>query len=233
MTSPDTAPTGVFDMIAAAGPMGKFVLLLLLATSVASWTIIVAKWKTMKAAIQENEVFLNAFWKSKNLEESFIRSEKYGQSPVARVFRSGVQELKRYTAAEAPHESQQRIEVLSRALARQSNTEVAQLEKNLGWLATTASAAPFVGLFGTVWGIMDSFHKIGVTGSANLAVVAPGISEALIATAFGIGVAIPAVVAYNHFNGVIKRQATDMDCFSQDFLNIVQRTPAARRGSGA
>ena len=213
--------------------MGKFVLLLLLATSVASWTIIVAKWKTMKAALQENEVFLESFWKSKNLEESFIRSEKYAQSPVARVFRSGVQELKRYTSAEAPNESQQRMEVLSRALARQSNTEVAQLEKNLGWLATTASAAPFVGLFGTVWGIMDSFHKIGVTGSANLAVVAPGISEALIATAFGIGVAIPAVVAYNHFNGVIKRQATDMDCFSQDFLNIVQRTPTARRGSGA
>ncbi len=233
MTSPDTAPTGVFDMIAAAGPMGKFVLLVLLATSVASWTIIVAKWKTMKAALQENEVFLSSFWKSKNLEESFIRSEKYGQSPVARVFRSGVQELKRYASAEASLESEHRMEVLSRALARQSNTEIAQLEKNLGWLATTASAAPFVGLFGTVWGIMDSFHKIGVTGSANLAVVAPGISEALIATAFGIGVAIPAVVAYNHFNGVIKRQATDMDSFSQDFLNIVQRTPAARRGSGA
>ncbi len=149
------------------------------------------------------------------------------------MFRSGVQELKRYASAEASLESEHRMEVLSRALARQSNTEIAQLEKNLGWLATTASAAPFVGLFGTVWGIMDSFHKIGVTGSANLAVVAPGISEALIATAFGIGVAIPAVVAYNHFNGVIKRQATDMDSFSQDFLNIVQRTPAARRGSGA
>jgi biopolymer transport protein TolQ len=100
---------------------------------------------------------------------------------------------------------------------------VAQLEEQLGWLATTASAAPFIGLFGTVWGIMDAFHKIGATGSANLAVVAPGISEALIATAFGIGAAIPAVMAYNHLGGKIRRVAIDLDNFSQDFLNIVQR----------
>ncbi|MGZ3688950.1 MAG: MotA/TolQ/ExbB proton channel family protein, partial [Bdellovibrionota bacterium] len=101
---------------------------------------------------------------------------------------------------------------------------IASLERNVGWLATTASAAPFVGLFGTVWGIMNSFQNIGATGAASLAVVAPGISEALITTATGIGAAIPAVVAYNFFAGQIKRIAVDMDTFSHDFINIVQRS---------
>ena len=149
-------------------------------------------------------------------------------SPVAAVFKSGVKELKKV----APGEGADGIDNVHRALVRASNSEIAGFERHVGWLATTASAAPFVGLFGTVWGIMNSFQNIGATGAANLAVVAPGISEALITTATGIGAAIPAVIAYNHFAGQIKRLSVDMECFTQDFLNIIQRSIiGTRKGS--
>ena len=143
-----------------------------------------------------------------------------------------MKELKRLSNTELEAIRHEGVENVHRALLRASNTEIAALERQVGWLATTASAAPFIGLFGTVWGIMNSFQNIGATGAANLAVVAPGISEALITTATGIGAAIPAVIAYNHFAGQIKRLATDMDCFAHDFLNIVQRSVSARRPQG-
>ena len=136
---------------------------------------------------------------------------------------AGFKELQKLTSTERTTGGRQEVDNIQRALMRAGNSAVENLEKNVSILATTASAAPFVGLFGTVWGIMNSFLGIGQTGQANLAVVAPGISEALIATAVGLGAAIPAVVAYNHFAAKIKRLATDMDCFSNDFLNIVQR----------
>jgi biopolymer transport protein TolQ len=229
MNSPQLAQTGVLDMIMAAGPVGKTVLVALVLASLYSWMIIFAKRKSLKAAAHENAQFLNTFWNSKSIEEIFTKSDSWTRSPIAQVFRAGVKELKKFSPGEFSEAEQLGIENVSRALARQANQEIAGLEKGVSWLATLASASPFIGLFGTVWGIMDSFHKIGLTGSANLAVVAPGISEALIATAVGIFVAIPAVMAYNHFSGAIRRQATDIDGFNQDFLNIIQRNLVGTR----
>jgi biopolymer transport protein TolQ len=222
-------------MVADTSVVGKAVLLLLMGASVICWGIILTKWRALKASLSQNEKFLNVFWHSKNMEEIFAKSEKFPRSPVAAVFKNGVKELKKVTSPELGAPSlggPDRVDNVYRALMRASTSEVAAMESHLGWLGTTASAAPFVGLFGTVWGILESFRSIGASGAANLAVVGPSISEALITTAVGIGAAIPAVVFYNHFTGQIKRLAVDMECFSQDFINIVQRSPvgpAARK----
>jgi len=231
MTSTDAAPlvqTGLLDLVLQSGPVAKLVLLTLLGSSVASWGIIFSKWRTLREAAVENDEFLELFWHGKTLDEIHARSEQFGRSPVAAVFDHGVKELRKITAssgaADPRHIDPGSLENIARALARQSNDEIAELESRVGWLATVASATPFVGLFGTVWGIMNSFQGIGAAGGANLAVVAPGISEALVTTAAGIAAAVPAVVAYNHFAGRIKRMATDMDSFCQDFLNIISRS---------
>lgn len=218
------AQAGIFALISDSGPMAKLVLLVLFLASVLCWGIIITKWRTLKRALDQNGQFLNIFWHGKNIDEILAKTEKYSASPVASVFRSGVKELKKLSATDVKTTGSESVDNIYRALIRASNSEIASLEKNVGWLATTASAAPFVGLFGTVWGIMNSFQNIGATGAANLAVVAPGISEALITTATGIAAAIPAVVAYNHFAGQIKKLSVEMECFSQDFLNIIQRS---------
>jgi biopolymer transport protein TolQ len=216
---------GVMDLISQSGPMAKLVLLILLGASIYSWAIIFAKVRALRQCSWENSEFLNLFWNSRNIDDVLTRGERFDRSPVARIFRSGVKELRKLPEREQDARS---IENISRALARSSGHEVALLEKNVSWLATVASATPFIGLFGTVWGIMNSFQSIGASGAANLAVVAPGISEALITTAMGIGAAVPAVVAYNHILTQIKRVAIDMDGFAQDFLNIIQRNQIQR-----
>lgn len=212
------------SLITDAGPVAKLVLLFLLGASVFCWTIIFTKWRTLKRACHENAEFLNTFWQCKTIDEVLDRSDRYHGSPVAAVFKSGVKEYKKVSSEELNGAESGKTENIQRALARATNSEIASLEKHISWLATTASAAPFIGLFGTVWGIMGSFQSIGASGSANLAVVAPGISEALITTATGIAAAIPAVIAYNHFAGQIKRISVDIECFSQDFVNIIQRS---------
>lgn len=217
------AQQGVVDLIAQSGPMAKMVLLVLILASVYTWGIILAKRRALKLAERENEKFLKVFWASKSIEEIFGRAEEFPHSPVANVFKAGFKELKKF-ATDATHVDPFAVDNVARSLSRTASAEIAVLEKNISFLATTASAAPFVGLFGTVWGIMNSFQNIGATGAANLAVVAPGISEALITTATGIGAAIPAVIAYNHFANQIKRNAIEIDTFTQDFLNIVQRS---------
>ena len=224
--------TGVFDLIATAGPVAKFVLLLLLIASIFCWTVIFTKWRTLKRAPTENAGFLGVFWHGKSIDEIFGKIDKFPGSPVASVFRSGVRELRRQTSSEGETAiGVESVDNVHRALARAEHAEIASLERHVSWLATIASASPFVGLFGTVWGIMSSFQNIGATGSANLAVVAPGISEALITTATGIAAAVPAVIAYNHFVGQIRRVSVDMECFAQDFLNIVQRSVASAAGA--
>ncbi|MCM2278537.1 MAG: protein TolQ [Oligoflexia bacterium] len=225
--SPNLNQTGILGLITHAGPMAIFVLLLLVGASIHCWAIIFTKWRALKRALDENAQFLTIFWHGKTIDEIMAKCDKFNCSPVAAVFRSGVKELKKLSAEELASAGVEKVDNIQRALMRASNTEMAQLEKHVSWLATTASAAPFVGLFGTVWGIMNSFQSIGASGAANLAVVAPGISEALITTATGIGAAIPAVVGYNYFAGLIKRAAIDMDSFSQDFMNIIQRSVLA------
>lgn len=217
--------TGILDLVSQSGFMVKLVLFALVAASVLCWAIILTKSREVRMALRKNKVFLDLFWNSKNLEEIYTKTEKMIRCPVANVFRAGYRELKKLNAGEkATIDAGLEVENIQRALARTLQTETGALEKYVSILATTASAAPFVGLFGTVWGIMNSFHSIGSSGSANLAVVAPGISEALIATAVGLAAAIPAVIAYNHFIGRIRKVTLDMDCFSNDLLNIIQRS---------
>ncbi len=220
------APSGVFDLVSESGLVAKLVLFLLLSISITCWAIIAIKWKILQLAHSQNKNFIHAFWNGKNIDEILTQSEQFPNSPVASVFKYGVKELRKLQTghADASPTNFEKIENIYRALNRASTSEISILEKHVGWLATTASAAPFMGLFGTVWGIMNAFQNIGTTGAANLAIVAPGISEALITTAAGIGVAIPAVIAYNYYVGQIKIVATDIECFSQDFINIIQRS---------
>ena len=206
-----------------AGIVVKLVLLALTSASVLCWAIIVVKSRALKRASHGDESFLQVFWASKSLEDIFAKSDQFPHAPTAQVFKAGYKELQKLSGTDRTPGGALEVGNVQRALQRSNASVVAGLEKRIGWLATTASAAPFVGLFGTVWGIMSSFQMIGATGAASLAVVAPGISEALIATAVGLLAAIPAVIAYNHFVQKIRRLAVDLDGFCQDFLNIVQR----------
>lgn len=231
-TTPHLTSLSLIDLVFSAGPMGKLVLLLLLGMSVFCWTVIIAKWKSLNSARIGNATFLKFFWQSKSMDEIFQSIDQHAQSPIAAVFRSGMKELRKHPGTADTETSKVEIENVTRSLSRASNDEVAILDKHITWLATTASAAPFIGLFGTVWGIMTSFQRIGASGAASLAVVAPGISEALIATAAGIGAAIPAAIFYNYFLNQIKRLALDIDGFNQDFLNIVRRSQIQPRERG-
>jgi biopolymer transport protein TolQ len=214
-------------LIADAGPVVKFVLALLVLMSVVSWYIIAYKALALRRARAETQVFLEAFWQSKQLDAIFQTSESLRNSPVSQVFRAGYIELSKLKSGarqgDTMHGVLGDLENIERALNRAQNTERVSLESMTGWLATTASAAPFVGLFGTVWGIMDSFINIAARGDATLLTVAPGIAEALVATAIGLVAAIPAVIFYNHFVQKTRVLETDMENFGSDFLNIVKR----------
>jgi len=221
------------DLILNAGLVVKLVLLILVYFSVVSWAIIFHKLRVIHRAARDSERFLEFFWSKKRFDVIGQGLKDYAHSPLAVLFREGYQEM---VKGQRPREGEEAAfhaegasaENVSRALRRAMTQETHRLEKYLTFLATTGSTAPFIGLFGTVWGIMDSFHGIGKTGSASLAVVAPGISEALVATAIGLVAAIPAVVAYNHFLNKVNVLTGEMDNFSQEFLNIVQRM--VRRG---
>ena len=218
----------LLGMIADAGFMVKFVLLILLIFSIISWTIIFLKFRYYRKIRKENEDFDSDYQRSNKLSEVVPAAKKYPHSTTAEVFRVGYTELSKINKVSKdtarPEEiSLSSIDNVQRALNRASNTEMTKLESSLGFLATTGSASPFIGLFGTVWGIMETFKAIGARGSATLAVVAPGISEALIATAAGLAAAIPAVIFYNYFLNKSKTMVQEMDNFADEFLNIVER----------
>ena len=218
----------LLGMIADDGFMVKFVLLILLIFSIISWTIIFLKFRYYRKIRKENEEFDSDYQRSNKLSEVVPAAKKYPHSTTAEVFRVGYAELSKINKVSKdtarPEEiSLSSIDNVQRALNRASNTEMTKLESSLGFLATTGSASPFIGLFGTVWGIMETFKAIGARGSATLAVVAPGISEALIATAAGLAAAIPAVIFYNYFLNKSKTMVQEMDNFADEFLNIVER----------
>jgi biopolymer transport protein TolQ len=226
-------------MVLGAGAMVKLVLILLVLLSVACWGIILLKHRVFKKASKQSSRFLELFWKSKSLATVFREAKNMQDSHLAEIFRVGYLELGRLTKSgdmdkgENPDDLELqmlRIDNVERALRSAVNGELQRLEKALSLLATTGNAAPFIGLFGTVWGIMIAFQGIGLKGSATLAVVAPGISEALIATAAGLAAAIPAVVAYNHFTNKIRHFETEMINFANDFVNIVKRDLVRRAG---
>jgi len=213
--NPTPTSLSTWTLIMDAGPLVKLILLLLLGASVLTWAILYQKSKTIKASREDDEKFIDYFWTSKSLDEISNNRDAFEHSTVAKVFAAAYRELRKMPVPE--------ITNLERSLNRAQMVQMDSLEKHVDWLATIASAAPFIGLFGTVWGIMNSFQGIGATGSANLAVVAPGISEALIATAVGLAAAIPASIGYNSLLSKIKRCSLDMETFSQEFLNMVQR----------
>lgn len=219
--------TSLWATLTHSGPMAFAVLLLLVAFSVASWGIILVKYLAIRQAGRSSVEFLEVFWQSKRLDEIFQKTEQMANSPIAQVFRAGYQELVKVKQREQKEPVDKLAfggpENVERALRRAATTEMTELERLVPFLATVGSTSPFIGLFGTVIGIMKSFAEIGAKGSANLATVAPGIAEALIATAAGLLAAIPAVIAYNWFTSRMKVLGVEMDNFSSDFMNIVRR----------
>ena len=214
------------------GLVVKLVLILLIYFSVVSWAIIFYKLLQVYRANKESERFLEFFWKTKRFDTISTQLDRFPNSPLSLMFNEGYTELKKLIEAGEQQVDDPTIistdvggiDNITRALRRATTSEITRLEKYTTFLATTGSTAPFIGLFGTVWGIMTAFKGIGETGSASLAVVAPGIAEALIATAIGLVAAIPAVMGYNHFQNKIRVVVAQMDNFSTEFLNIVQRS---------
>ncbi len=223
--------TRVFQHILLSGPVVKFVLFLLVAFSVISWAIIFLKFRLFKGIERHQAAFAQAFAEGKTLSALYDLAEKSGRSPLTEVFRAGYLELTRIQrgrtgeagAGLSPSGGAPLLENVERAMRKSANEEVALMETYLPFLATTGSATPFIGLFGTVWGIMNAFSGIATTGSATLATVAPGIAEALIATAAGLAAAIPSVMAYNFFLNRVRAIATRIDSFSIEFVNFLER----------
>jgi len=221
-------PSTFVDMISGSGPMVQSVLYLLMVVSVASWAIVLYKARHIHTARRASERFIKLFWDTHNLTEVASKSQQLPTSPVGEIFNAGYQELMRLRSAKRSQGEGLTTELggvanVERAMRRAINLQRIRLERLLTFLATTASTTPFVGLFGTVWGIMNSFMALSVAGSSSIQAVAPGISEALVATAMGLGAAIPALVAYNHFSRRIRVIASEMENFSSEFLNIAER----------
>jgi len=211
----------ILRMVLDASPVGQFVIAVLLIFSLLSWTIIFAKAGTLGRARRLNNKFLLSFRRTQKLAEMNALSVQFRPAPLAVVFEFGYQEVERQVNGQGRLHN---IPALERALQLGSSEESTRLEKNMSWLATTASSTPFIGLFGTVWGIIEAFHRLGQEGGASLRAVAPGISEALIATAVGLMAAIPAVIFYNHFMQRIREVGSRMDDFGSEFVNLAERS---------
>lgn len=212
--------TGLWGIVLGAGLMVKFVLLVLIVFSIVSWAIIAYKLLLLRKIEKESARFYESFWGNKQFAQIYAESRGLKHTPLCALFTSIYNEFSPEKAGEFGREDLLRLE---RVLKKTAAVELARLEHLVSFLATTGNTAPFIGLFGTVWGIMASFREIGAKGAANLATVAPGISEALIATAMGLIAAIPASVAYNHIISKTDRVSTDMVNFSSDLLNIIEK----------
>jgi biopolymer transport protein TolQ len=229
--------TSIVELVARSSLISKIVLLFLAVLSIVSWSIILYKWWAFRRSARQSASFLDVFRRSNKFSEVQAVCRSLAESPLVGLFQAGYAELTaqlRQAAPDAPNgpsnprsgaarPTLKSLPAVDRALIRASVVEVNKLEGRIGFLATTASIAPFIGLFGTVWGIMMAFQGIGQTGSTNLGVVAPGIAEALVATAAGLFAAIPAVWFYNHFSQRVKLFASEMDDFAMEFLNIAER----------
>ena len=225
--------SGVLELVLNAGPVAKFVLAILLLFSIVSWALIVEKWWQFRRVRRQTLGFVKVFREGRRPSLVHSAARKFRDSPLAQLYASayaeisGLPDIMDQVVDDGDEGlSPERLEAVHRALRRSAGLEIAQLERYLPFLATTASATPFIGLFGTVWGIMSSFQGISSQGSASLAVVAPGISEALIATAAGLAAAIPAVIGYNYFLNRVRHWATEMDGFILDLLNVLSRPVA-------
>jgi biopolymer transport protein TolQ len=224
----------ILSFFGETGTTAKVVLGILLFFSLVSWVIIFAKYLRLRKVSRQSEKFVAFFRKSKRFSEVNTFAGELADTPLTTLFKAGYAELdaqvKANRADEAPTTSGgagklliKNISGIERALERAIGVEMSRLTRSMTFLATTASACPFIGLFGTVWGIMQSFRAIGVTGSTSIAAVAPGISEALINTAAGLAAAIPAMVFYNYFMGKVREQRAGMEDFSLEFINLAER----------
>ncbi len=222
---------GLVHMVTGTGLVVQGVLYLLIGFSIASWGVIFFKLRQIRTARTQSGRFIEVFWDTKNLTAIHTASQDLKASPVAQVFRAGYQELarlsrpKRSSGGDGATDSTDLggVDNVERAMRRATRQQITQLERAITFLATTASATPFIGLFGTVWGIMNAFLGLSTTQSSSIQAVAPGIAEALIATAAGLVAAIPAVMAYNYFARQIRVLAAEMENFSSEFLNIAER----------
>ena len=211
----------VIDMVSRSTPVGYGVLILLAGLSLMSWAIIFAKLSTFRRARSSNVKFLRAFRKASGMDAIVAASEQFRPAPLVAVFDFGYEEIHRQVKSRGMLRNKLSLE---RSLQLGVSEELAKLDRNLNWLATTATVAPFIGLLGTVVGIIRAFNELGQAGSASLRAVGPGISDALLATAIGLFAAIPAAVAYNYFGNMLKEIGARMDDFSIEFLNMAERS---------
>lgn len=224
-TTSAVASSAISDLLHNIGPIAVGVLLLLLLASFYSWTVILGKVSTLSRATKESKRFLRAFRKANRLQDVAALTGEYVQSPLARVFEEVYETYKRQTGGGGPPRN---MTTLERSAQTAASEAVTTMERRMTWLATIASASPFVGLFGTVMGVVDAFHGLGTAGAATLRAVAPGISEALITTAAGLFVAVPAVVAYNQLSARIRVFASAIDDFCRELMNSLEEIPVAR-----
>ncbi len=221
-------PPSLMEMILTAEPIIQLVLAMLIGMSITFWAIIASKARTVRRASQQSEDFLELFWRSRRLDHVYEQLGEFPAAPVAHVFKAGYVELSKLTnnaqqAADGAGISMGGSENLERSMRRARSMQISALERMVPFLATTGATAPFIGLLGTVWGILRAFQRIGETGAASIQVVGPDIANALVATAVGLVAAIPAVMAFNYFNTRIRVVAGEMENFSSDFMNIVKR----------
>ena len=217
--------TSIIDMMFGSGPVVQLVLYMLIILSIWSWAITISKFIQFRRAKKHSDQFRTIFWETRNLARIDDSTRRLDGSPLAKLFIAGYRELTHVLqeSKENPTQSATDLSTVEQALRRAQLDETFSLERGVTFLATVASAAPFIGLFGTVWGIMNSFHGLSSAKSTTLQAVAPGISEALIATAIGLAAAIPAAVAYNYLSTAIRRFRQSMDNFVAEFLNIAGR----------
>jgi len=223
--------SGFWSLIAQSGPIAQLVLLVLLFFSIFSWTIVFSKVRSYRKVGRQSLEFYDLFRRSASLSEIHRSCEQYPLSPLAGIFKRGYRELEHWIQAreESEHsppsgQTFKGLPGLERALYRAATAEMMTLEDSLNWLATTGSVTPFIGLFGTVIGIVNAFQGLGQGGTTTIQAVAPGISEALVATAAGLFAAIPAVIAYNHFVHQLKVFGAEMDDFTVEMLNLIERS---------
>src|SRR5215467_3111254 len=212
----------IVDMVRQMGAVAQTVLVILLAFSLLSWSIILSKLSSLRRARTQSGRFVRAVRRAQRLQDVAAVSEQFKPSPLVPVFENAYDEFRR--------QGETNIPAVHRAAQIASSEELTRLERRLPWLATTAAVAPFIGLFGTVWGIIDAFHGLGDAGAATLRAVAPGVSESLVTTAAGLAAAIPAVIAYNMFTHRLREFGARMDDFSLELLNMIERTTGVSTG---
>ena len=220
----------LFQCVQQSGIFGKFILLVLLIFSIISWGIMLERWRYFRKLQKSNILFIEKIWTKRRLTHDFAQMVAHEISPFAKMYRSTVRELLPANTVDSEPASpgttgiKARISMpsMERTLENVISEEINTMEKHLSYLGTTASATPFIGLLGTVWGILTTFYQMGLSGSASFTTIAPGLAESLIATAAGLAAAIPAVIAYNHYTNRVRMETSRMYHYASELLNVIE-----------